>query len=101
MTRPKLFTYVAERGVVGLLRFACILALVALAIMCSSILFPRPLPVILAMSGGHAVGGAAFVAYLLAVVIDSAKRGPAHPETPPTPTTEIETPNRLSKSKGT
>ena len=42
------------------MRIACALGLVALAMMCVSILFPRPLPVILAMSLGHVIGGAAF-----------------------------------------
>jgi hypothetical protein len=35
-----------------------------------SIFFPRPLIVVGAMSVGHAIGGAAFACYLLAVVLD-------------------------------
>lgn len=62
-----------RQSVSGLTRFACILALVALAMMSYSIVSPRPLPVILAMSVGHAIGGAAFVCYLLAVVIDTTR----------------------------
>ena len=74
------YARLAERGVVGLLRLACVLALLALVIMCASILFPRPLPVIMAMSAGHVVGGAAFATYLLAVIIDSARPRPAQPK---------------------
>lgn len=61
------------QSVTGLTRFACILALLALALMSYSIVSPRPLPVILAMSVGHALGGAAFLAYLVAVVLDAAR----------------------------
>jgi hypothetical protein len=66
----------AHRSVSGLVRLACALALVALAIICFSVLYPRPLPVILAMSVGHAIGGAAFACYLLAVVLDATRRPP-------------------------
>ncbi len=57
-----------------LTRLACVLALVALAVMCFSVLVPRPLPVIFAMSGGHAIGAAAFTCYLVAVLLDLARR---------------------------
>jgi hypothetical protein len=75
-----------------LTRLACVLALVGLVLLCYSVLFPEPLPVILAMSGGHVVGVAAFLCYLLAIVLDQARQegklsptrpGPA-PETPTT-----------------
>jgi hypothetical protein len=56
-----------------LIRVACVLSLVGLAIMSYSILSPRPLPVILAMSVGQVIGGAGFACYLLAVVIDAAR----------------------------
>jgi hypothetical protein len=62
-----------RQSVTGLTRFACILTLIALAMMSYSIVSPRPLPVILAMSVGHAIGVAAFVCYLLAVVLDTAR----------------------------
>lgn len=64
---------VRAQSVTRLTRFACLLALVALAMMSYSVVSPRPLPVILAMSVGHAIGGAAFLAYLLAVILDAAK----------------------------
>jgi hypothetical protein len=66
----------AHRSVPGLVRLACALALAALAVICFSVLYPRPLPVILAMSVGHAIGGAAFACYLLAVVLDATRRPP-------------------------
>lgn len=73
---------VAQSSVVGLVRVACVLALLALALICYSVLVPHPLPVILAMSLGHLVGGAAFACYLLAVILDATRR-PAPPSPPP------------------
>lgn len=72
----KLYAWVVQRGVPALVRLACVLALIALGLMCWSVLNPRPLPVIFAMSLGHAVGGTAFVCYLLAVVLDAGQRTP-------------------------
>lgn len=77
-----LLTRLRRRSVPTLVRFACILALCGLSILCWSTLFPGPLPVILAMSAGHAVGGAAFTCYLLAIILDAAGR-PAPPESLP------------------
>jgi hypothetical protein len=54
-----------------LTRLACVVALVGLAVMVASILFPNPLLVIFAMSGGHVIGGFAVLCYLLAVVMDA------------------------------
>ena len=59
-----------SRSVAHLTRVAAVLALIALAIIVFSVLFPRPLPVIFAMSAGHIIGGAAFACYLLAVLLD-------------------------------
>lgn len=59
-----------SRSSAWLVRVACVFGLVALAIMAYSILNPRPLPVIFAMSGGHVVGALAFVAYFTAVLLD-------------------------------
>ena len=53
-----------------LTRVACCLALVGLAMMAYSIVDPRAVPVIGAMSVGHAFGIGAFGCYLLAVVLD-------------------------------
>ncbi len=83
-------TQLESRSVRQLTRLACILALVGLAVICLSVIYPRPLAVIFAMSGGHAIGVAAFGCYLLAVLLDLARREgklPAHassaPEAPP------------------
>ena len=65
---------VETRSVRGLVRGACMLALVGLAVLCFSVIVPRPLPVIFAMSAGHVIGVAAFFSYLLAVVLDAARR---------------------------
>lgn len=67
-------SHVEHWSVRWLTRLACVLALVGLAIMCFSVLVARPLPVIFAMSGGHAIGIAAFSCYLIAVILDLARR---------------------------
>ena len=67
---------VLRRSVPELVRVACVLALLALALVCWSVLQPRPIPVILAMSAGHAIGGTAFACYLLAVILDGVQRTP-------------------------
>ena len=66
-----------------LIRVACVLSLIGLGIMAYSILSPRPLPVILAMSAGQVIGGAGFLCYLLAVVIDAASHARPTPSSPP------------------
>jgi len=53
-----------------LLRLACLLALVALALMVWSLLDPRPMPVIIAMSVGQALGTASLGAFGLVVFAD-------------------------------
>lgn len=70
----------------SLTRLACGLALMGLALLSYSVLFPTPLPVILAMSGGHVLGVAAFLCYLLAIVLDLARhegRLPPEPDAVP------------------
>jgi len=71
-----LWDRVLRRTVPELVRLACLLALLALGLVCWSVLDPRPVPVILAMSAGHAVGGSAFACYLLAVILDAIQRPP-------------------------
>ncbi len=56
-----------------LTRVACVLALVGLATMVYSILSPRPLPVIFAMSAGQMIGMLAVLCYLLAILVDVAR----------------------------
>ena len=72
-------------SVTRLTRAACWLALVGLAVISYSIISPRPLPVILAMSVGQAIGIMAFLCYLLAVVVDVG-RHPARASRPPAST---------------
>lgn len=71
-----LYQRVMTRSVPALIKLACILALLALALVCYSVLVPRPLPVILAMSAGHVIGGSAFACYLLAVTLDAVRAEP-------------------------
>jgi hypothetical protein len=73
---------IMKRGVPELVRLACVLALVALGLVCWSVLQPRPVPVILAMSAGHVVGGSAFACYLLAVILDAVQRPPPAQQEP-------------------
>lgn len=68
-----LYRRFSSSSVTGLIRLACCLVLLALACVCYSVLVPRPLPVIFAMSVGHGLGLLAFACYLLAVVVDAAR----------------------------
>jgi hypothetical protein len=61
-------------SVAALVRLACALALLGLAIMSFSIVSGRPLPVVLAMSIGHMVGMASLACFLLAILIDAIRR---------------------------
>jgi hypothetical protein len=65
---------IETRSVRGLVRASCVLALAGLAVLCFSVLVPRPIPVIFAMSVGQVIGVGAFSSYLLAVVLDAARR---------------------------
>jgi hypothetical protein len=73
-----------QRTVESLVRMACWAALLALAILCASILHPMPLSVIFAMSVGHAIGGFAFVCYLVSILLDTVRRGEE-----PTPSAKV------------
>ncbi len=53
---------------------ACVLALVALGLVVWSLLDPRPIPVIVAMSVGQALGTMSFGAYLFVVAGDLRSR---------------------------
>lgn len=52
------------------LRIACVLALVALGLIVFSLLVPKPLPVIVAMSVAQAIGTLSFVIFLHVVSRD-------------------------------
>jgi hypothetical protein len=53
-----------------LLQAAAVLTLLALALMVWSVLVPTPLPVMLAMSLGQALGTSAFAMFVVAILID-------------------------------
>lgn len=55
---------------VTLLRMACWMTLVALGLFVWSVLDPDPVPVMIAMSIGQAVGTGAFLLYLLVIIAD-------------------------------
>jgi hypothetical protein len=57
-----------------LLRNACRLALGALGLVVWSIVDPRPLPVVVAMSAGQALGTLSFAAFLAVVLADLRSR---------------------------
>ncbi len=78
-----IFARVLKGSVIKLTRAACVLALLGLSLMAYSIVDPRALPVITAMSVGHAFGIGAFACYLLAIVLDIRNRGSADSASPP------------------
>ena len=53
---------------------ACFCALAAIGLMTWSLLDPRPIPVVVAMSVGQALGTASLVAFLVVVSVDLRKR---------------------------
>ncbi|MBI4508892.1 MAG: hypothetical protein HY698_04605 [Deltaproteobacteria bacterium] len=59
-----------------LARISAVLALLGVLLMVSSILVPRPIPVVLAMTVGQAVGTLSLLIYLAAVFLES-RRPPA------------------------
>jgi hypothetical protein len=72
-----IFARVLHTSVVTLTRAACICALIGLGLMSYSIIDPRAIPVITAMSVGHVFGISAFACYLLAIVLDIRNRSRA------------------------
>jgi hypothetical protein len=85
-----LWQRIVRGSVRQLIRAACVLSLLGIAIMSYSILSPRPLPVILAMSVGQAIGGAGFACYLIAIALDAARRRPDTSSFPPIALSERE-----------
>ncbi len=66
-----------------LLRRACVLALLALALMAWSLFDPNPIPVVLAMSLGQLLGTLSFAAFLVVVVRDLRGGRSLPPPSPP------------------
>ncbi len=82
----KVVKTLAQRSVSRLLQVGCVLGLLGLTLFSWSILDPSPLPVIAAMSVGQVLGGAAFLCYLTAIVVDMVRTTPrqtAHGLEPP------------------
>lgn len=88
----KLIDRLLGRSIESLVRLACILALFGLCALCVSVLYPKPLPVIFAMSGGQAIGILAFICYLLAVVLDARRSESGTVASTRTTTSDGETP---------
>lgn len=59
-----------------ILQAASVLTLLALALMVWSLFDPRPIPVMVAMSVGQALGTLSLLVYLIVVVVDLRRRGP-------------------------
>jgi hypothetical protein len=73
-----------SQSVLGMVRFSCWVALVGLAVMAASIVFPNPLLIIFATSAGQMIGMVAALCYGIAVVGDVI-RGADHPPEQPGP----------------
>jgi hypothetical protein len=78
-------------SVVSLVRLACWIALVGLAVMAASIVNPAPLTVIFAMSIGQVIGIVAFLCYLLSILMDVV-RGTDHAPDAPGPAQKFRDP---------
>jgi hypothetical protein len=83
----KLLRRLLDSSVLKLTRAACIFALLGLGLMSYSILDARAIPVITAMSVGHAFGISAFACYVLAVVLDARRSARPTSITAPEPAT--------------
>jgi hypothetical protein len=71
-----------KHSVVSLIRLACWVALVGLAVMAASIINPAPLTVIFAMSIGQVIGIVAFLCYLLSILMDVVRGTDHAPDAP-------------------
>jgi len=76
--RAQAFRRIESLSVLRVVRLSCWIALVGLAVMSASIIFPGPLMIIFATSVGQVIGMAAVLCYGLAVVGDVV-RGRHHP----------------------
>ena len=80
--RETLISRLQKQSMTGLVRVACWIALVGLAVLCASIVYPAPLLIIFAMSGGQVIGILAFLCYLLAVLMDVVRGAEHAPDAP-------------------
>jgi len=77
---------VSERRRRRALQVACVLGLVANALMAWSVLEPTPVPIMVSMSAGQVIGTLSFLLYLMVVAADLRRArvlGDAPPEPPP------------------
>jgi hypothetical protein len=77
---------VTGRWIGRLVIAACVLCLLGLASMVWSVLDPRPIPVMFAMSVGQGLGTVSFLCYLAAILLDLRQRrvlGGGAPDEPP------------------
>lgn len=61
-------------GTEKLVLAACVLGLLAMALMCWSVLVPTPMPVLVAMSVGQGLGTLSLLCYLSAVFVEAWKQ---------------------------
>jgi hypothetical protein len=78
----RLVATVQKRSLIGMIRLACWIGLVALAVMVASILYPMPLLIIFATSVGQMIGIAAFLCYLLSILMDIVRGADHAPDAP-------------------
>lgn len=90
--RQRAFRLLQRQSVLGVIRFSCWVALVGLAVMAASILYPNPLVIIFATSAGQVIGMVAALCYGIAVVGDVI-RGHEHPPDEPGPARRFRAPN--------
>jgi hypothetical protein len=90
--RQRFFRRLQQQSVLGVVRFSCWVALVGLAVMALSIVFPNPLLIIFATSAGQVIGIVAALCYGLAVVGDVI-RGHEHPPEEPGPARRFRAPD--------
>lgn len=74
MNVRNLIAALSRRTVSGLIRIACVLALLGLAVMLLPMLAPGALTVVSSMAVGHLVGLSAGALYLVAIFLDVARR---------------------------
>jgi hypothetical protein len=86
--RDALVHRLRKQSVTGMARLACWVALVGLAVLCASIIYPMPLLIIFATSIGQVIGIVAFLCYLLSVLMDVV-RGTDHAADAPGPARKI------------
>ncbi|MEI9947508.1 MAG: hypothetical protein WDO74_00610 [Pseudomonadota bacterium] len=97
--RSTLIHRLRKHSVVSLVRLACWVALVGLAVMAASIVNPAPLTVIFAMSVGQVIGIVAFLCFLLSILMDVV-RGTAHSPDAPGPAQNLREPSSPSDVTG-